>query len=107
MLSLDHVPVPVASVIGQVIEAESSPRAEAVLVLTDVGQVKVLNEVGARIWSLADGTRRVRDIAAAVSAEYQVSQEQAEQDTLEFIGELVARGIISVSERTAQPPFAA
>jgi hypothetical protein len=34
---------------------------EAVVVLPDKGEVKVLNEVGAQIWALADGTRSVRN----------------------------------------------
>ena len=70
---------------------------EAVLVLPDRGLVQVLNQVGASIWALVDGKRTVRDIAAALCAEYKVDQEQAEADTLAFVAELEAKGILSLS----------
>ena len=51
MLTLDSCPVPKASVQGRRLEKE------AVLVYTDKGDVIVINDVGAEIWSLADGRR--------------------------------------------------
>ncbi len=74
---------------------------EAVVVLPEKGQVKVLNEVGARIWSLADGGRSVRDIAAIISTEFAVTPAEAEADTLAFIATLAAKDIVSLS---AQKP---
>ena len=91
MVALDDYPVPNPNVRGRVLENE------AVLVLPDKGQVKVLNQVGASIWMLADGTRTVRDIAAAICAEYAVGQVEAESDTLAFVVELEAKGVISLS----------
>jgi hypothetical protein len=67
------------------------------LVLPDQGLVQVLNQVGASIWALVDGKRTARDIAAALCAEYEVDQEQAEADTLAFVAELEAKGILSLS----------
>ncbi|HZY41899.1 MAG TPA: PqqD family protein [Anaerolineae bacterium] len=90
MLNLDSRPKPNASVQGRQLENE------AVLVLPDKGEVKVLNEVGAQIWQLADGRRTVREIAAAICADYAVSCPEVETDTLEFVAELVAKGIISI-----------
>jgi hypothetical protein len=94
MVTLDDYPIPDSNVRGRILEDE------AVLVLPDKGQVKVLNQVGASIWTLADGARTVRDIAAAICAEYAVDQAEAESDTLAFVAELEAKGIVSVS---AQP----
>ncbi len=54
MISLDSYPVPTAAVVGRLVENE------AVLVLPEKAQVKVLNQVGARIWALADGRRTLR-----------------------------------------------
>lgn len=90
MITLDSRPVPVRTVQGRQLEDE------AVLVLPEKGEVKVLNTVGARIWSLADGSRSVRDIAAALCAEYSISTAQAEADTLDFIQQLVAKGIVTI-----------
>jgi hypothetical protein len=87
-------------VIGSILKGRSSQQSEAVLVLPGKGQVKVLNDVGARIWSLANGTRTVREIATQITAEYQVDQATAEADTLEFLADLVEREIVTLA---AQP----
>ncbi|MEA3345720.1 MAG: PqqD family protein [Chloroflexota bacterium] len=91
MVSLDSYPMPTPAVVGRVVEGE------AVLVLPEQGQVKVLNEVGARIWALADGTRTLRQIAAALCDEYEVDPAQAEADTRAFAAQLDEKGIISLS----------
>ncbi len=90
MLTLDSYPVPNRAVQGRRLDNE------AVLVLPDQGEVKVLNEVGAQIWALADGTRSVRDIVQAICAEYHVPRAEAEADALAFIAELEAKGIVTV-----------
>lgn len=89
MLDLDTRPAPNPTVVGRVVEGE------AVLVLPERGEVKVLNEVGARIWELVDGSRTVREIVDTICAEYDVEVAQAESDTLAFVAELESKGIIS------------
>lgn len=96
MSALDRYVVPDPNVIGRVIDDE------AVLVLPEQGKIEVLNEVGARIWSLADGTRTVREIAAAICAEYDVDPAQAGVDTLAFVMGLVERGIVALEEKPAR-----
>lgn len=91
MISLDSIPVSNPAVVSRII------KDEAVLVLPVRGQVKVLNEVGARIWSLVDGKRSTGDIVAIIETEYAVSAEDAQKDTLIFLGQLVAREIITFS----------
>lgn len=68
---------------------------EAVVVLPDKGQFKVLNEVGARVWALADGTRSVSQIAQAICAEYEVAPEIALRDVRAFIEVLVNKGALA------------
>ena len=97
MISLDSYAVPSPAVVGRIVEGE------AVLVLADQGQVKVLNEVGARIWALADGTRTLRQIVAALCDEYEVDHAQAEADVIDFVAQLAERGIISLAARAARP----
>lgn len=89
MLKLDTRPAPNPTVVGRVVEGE------AVLVLPQQGEVKVLNEVGARIWELIDGSRTIREIVDIICDEYAVEEEQAESDTLAFIAELESKSIIS------------
>lgn len=62
---------------------------EAVIVLPEEGTVKVLNEVGSRIWELADGHRTVGEIAQTVCQEYEVECAQAERETIDFVQEMV------------------
>jgi hypothetical protein len=87
-VSLEAYPHPTANARGRILERE------AVIVLPDKGEVKVLNEVGARIWELADGSRSVREIAAAIASVYDVSQREAEADTVEFLQELREKALI-------------
>ena len=100
MTDLDQYPIPVPNVVGRVLESDTPLQTEAVLVLPDKGKVKVLNELGARIWSLIDGKRSIREIALAICGEYEVELEEVEADTLQFVGDLAGREVITLS---AQP----
>ncbi|NJO83131.1 MAG: PqqD family protein [Blastochloris sp.] len=95
-LSLDSYPAPVGGVVSQLI------NNEAVLVLPEQGTIKVLNEVGACIWQLADGSRTIREIAALVHAEYDAQAEQIEHDTQAFIAELVQGNVLRIRSGTRQ-----
>ena len=92
MISLENVPIQNPAVVGRIVSDE------AVIVLPTKGQVKVLNEVGARIWSLIDGTRTVKEIVSIINTEFAVSEEEAMNDTREFLTQLADRGIITFSE---------
>ena len=71
---------------------------EAVIVLSESGEVEVLNSVGARIWELADGTRTVGEIASAIEGEYAIEREHAVADVVEFIGRLVSERIVVMAD---------
>ena len=70
--------------------------SEVVLVLPVQGKVKVLNEVGARMWELCDGNRHVSQIAAEVCREFAVEPAQAEADAVAFLNELLQRGVLTL-----------
>lgn len=89
-LTLNSYPVPAGQARGRQLEHE------AVIVLPEKGEVKVLNDVGAHIWALADGSRSVREIIAALCAEYDVPPGTAEVDTLKFLAELQQKGLITL-----------
>lgn len=91
MLTIDSYPVHTEKTQGRLLENE------AVVVLPEQGKIKVLNEVGARIWSLADGQRSVREIAAQISAEYNIPEADAETDALEFIGQMLVKGVLQLA----------
>jgi hypothetical protein len=91
MITLDMIPIQNHVVVDRIV------NNEAVLVLPTKGQVKVLNEVGARIWSSVDGTRTVGEIIKIIQTEYAVSAQDAREDTCVFLGQLADRDIITFS----------
>lgn len=88
MFTLKSQPKPKPDIVGRSVDNE------AVLVLPSQGKVKVLNEVGSRIWELLDGERTVNEIAVAVVQEYEVSQAMAEKDALEFVNDLGEKDMV-------------
>ena len=69
---------------------------EAVIILPAEGVVKMLNAVGSRVWEMADGTRPVRDIVETIHQEFDVDPEQAQQDVVEFVAEMVQADLLTV-----------
>jgi hypothetical protein len=53
-----------------------------------------LNETGKAIWDRLDGQRRLIDIFAELSRDYQASPEEIEADVLGLVAELVRRRIV-------------
>jgi hypothetical protein len=95
-LTPESIPAHSPDVVAQVV------RGEAILVLAEQNKVKVLNELGTRIWEMVDGQQSIRQIAARLCEEYEVDLSQAEQDTLEFLAELDGRGLLQVSTPPSQ-----
>ncbi len=93
MISITAVPSKNPAVIGRLVEDE------AVLVLPSQGKIKVLNEVGARIWSLIDGTRSLARIAGIIEQEFETTAAQAREDILEFAAELSAKDLVAFHEK--------
>jgi hypothetical protein len=60
----------------------------------DLDSIYTLNEVGATIWQLIDGTATVDLIASAVAREFEVGIDQAKADVLEFMTSLAEAGLI-------------
>lgn len=69
---------------------------KAVVITIDENQVHVLNDVGTRVWQLADG-RSLDSIIDHVVSEFDVERERAALDVCRFAAELVAVGAARVS----------
>ncbi len=74
--------------------AYRSIDGEAVLVIPHTSDVKVLNEVGTRIWEALEGPRSIDEIVSVVVAEFEITEEQARIDALTFIEALVSRDLV-------------
>ena len=92
MITIDMKPITNPNVVGRIVEDE------AVLVLPMKGEVKVLNGVGARIWSYINGIRTVGEIAALVQSEFAVTTQNAQEDTCSFLEKLADREIITFTK---------
>lgn len=91
MTIFEQYPRPHPQTAGRVMDGE------AVLILADASEIKVLNQVGSRIYELADGRHSVNEIVDVIVKEYDVSQSAAEADVTGFLAEMVERQILSWS----------
>ena len=73
-------------------------EGEAIVVEVDKGEIIHLNEAGAEIWNVLDGKKTVSDIIKHIRSEFEVREEVAERDTLEFLGQLIDMGIVECVE---------
>jgi len=67
--------------------------AETAVILPTASAVRVLNDVGARVWQLADG-RTFAEIIDSLLNEYEVDRTQLEADAEVFLSELYNRGLL-------------
>lgn len=67
----------------------------AVIVQTPASEVHELNPTATLLWSLADGTRGLDEIARAVSERFEVAPPDARDDAIRFYEGLEARGLLS------------
>lgn len=61
----------------------------------DLKSVFTLNETGAFVWGLIDGTMTDRGIEEALVRDFSVEPVQARRDVSELLGQLEAAGLIS------------
>lgn len=88
MRELDSIPKRSPLVVSRLLDEE------AVLVHPVQGKVRVLNQVGARVWDLADGRRTLDDIVQMIASEYTVDSSRVQADVVVFCEDLVQRGVL-------------
>ena len=70
---------------------------EAVVVNLADNTFHALNPVATFIWQQANGKTSVKEIAQKMRREFEVEWDTAEKDCLEFISELVNKGMLILS----------
>lgn len=93
---LEHVPrvhpeTAVSKVGGRWMAATPDDRLH-----TFEGPDGIVSEVGERIVELVDGARSIGAIVDVLVDEFEVSREQAEADTIQFVGLLVQKQVLVV-----------
>jgi hypothetical protein len=75
-------------------------RVEESFVLLNVrsGAYYSLDDIGARIWELCDGTRGADDIAELLAADYDAPAEAIHDDVLTLLGELRREAMLDQGE---------
>ncbi len=64
----------------------------------NLGSIYTLNEVGSLIWEMIDGHTPLHKIVESVVTTYQVSVDEAQQDTSVFLSMLENAGLIHVTQ---------
>jgi hypothetical protein len=71
---------------------------EAVLLDARGGRYFGLNEVGTRIWMLAQESRRVSDLVATLQNEYEIDPDALQTDILAFLDDMARRRLVHVTQ---------
>jgi hypothetical protein len=72
---------------------------ETVLLDLKSGHYFGLDGVGKRIWESVEAGQSLRETVAHIVAEYDVSEDQAATDVLEFAGSLAEKGLLIGPDR--------
>ena len=92
MLSLDQVVARDKQTASRVI------AGEAIVLTSKDSKIHNLNETGSRIWELLADEPTVGEMVAQIHSEFKVSEEKARADVTAFIGELAAKGMVTLSK---------
>lgn len=76
----------------------TSMGEDAVLLHAQRGDYYSLNKVGARLWVLTDGSKTIEELAGLITAEFDISLEQAENDIIELAEQLAKEGLVTIVE---------
>jgi hypothetical protein len=67
-----------------------------ILLHPETGHYYTLDEVGARLWELCDGTHRVADLVSTIHAEYEAPVEVIQSDVLELLDDLARDRLVAL-----------
>lgn len=70
---------------------------ELVMMGQEQGEYYGLRDVAASIWKLLDEPKTLEELVLLISAEYAVTPETCRNDIVDFLGDLTARKLVTVS----------
>ncbi len=71
---------------------------EAVVVNLKESTFHTFNPVATFIWEQADGQTKTEQMIKKICQEFEVDWDTAERDCLEFLGELIRKGLVALSQ---------
>jgi hypothetical protein len=92
----DEMLVRSESVVARVIAGETlivPVRAK----VGDLASIYKFNGTGTLIWKLLETPKTVKQLSEAIANEYEVTQDHAELDVAEFVGEMKSAGLVDVA----------
>ena len=75
---------------------------EAVVVNLKDSTFHTLNPVATFIWGQIDGQIKVEQIIEKICQEFEVDWDTAERDSQEFLGELISKGLVVLSQNPVE-----
>jgi len=75
---------------------------EAVVVNLRESTFHTLNPVATFIWEQADGRIKTKQLIEKICQEFEVDRDTAEKDCLEFLGELIDKGLVVLSQNPVE-----
>ena|SRR5436190_7837013 len=102
---MDSINVKHALTLGSVVVAaqdqvSSDLASETIVLSLETGRYYGLDRLGARIWQLVHAPARVADIRDAIVAEYEDELDRCERDLLNFLQQLIDRGLVETRDGT-------
>jgi ribosomal protein S20 len=73
---------------------------EKIVVIMDPAKssLHTLNEIGSLIWRMADGKTKIKTIIKKICSQFEVEEEIARKDTIEFIRKLITKGLVILKD---------
>lgn len=71
-------------------------EGQAVVIVIDAQTLHTLNSVGTVVWAETETAVAISEIIDRVVSEFEVSRDDAQRDVLEFAGELIDMGALTV-----------
>jgi hypothetical protein len=90
-----------SSVVAANDQVSSDLGAEVAILHLEAGVYYGLDTVGARIWSLIQEPRTVKELREIVVSEYEVEPDHCERDLLALLQTLADEGLIEVRDGTS------
>ena len=98
-MSIESIKIDLNSVVIAAADQVSCDlQGEAAILNLKTGVYYGLDDVGASVWRMLDGPRRVDELIDALLGEYEVDRDECQRDVIALLGELAVRGLIEIHD---------